>query len=119
MPCSPPFRRRSRPRSDALPPTREFVPGLATEPTMLSSVIIPSHALLAAVLVAAVVTDVRSRRIPNKLVLCGITVALVVHAIALSTGTPSPAGRAWWAPLAGLAAGFALLLPLHLVRAMG
>jgi prepilin peptidase CpaA len=86
---------------------------------MLSSIIVPSHALLAAVLLAAVVTDIRSRRIPNKLVLCGIAVALVVHAIAMSTGTPSPAGRTWWAPLAGMATGFALLLPLHLVHAMG
>src|SRR5437016_1883078 len=119
MPCSPPSPRRSRARSDAMPPRRGFIPGIATEPTMLSSIIVPSHALLAAVLLAAVVTDVRSRRIPNKLVLCGIAVALVVHAIAMSTGAPSPAGRIWWAPLAGMATGFALLLPLHLVHAMG
>jgi len=76
-------------------------------------------ALLATLLVCAAFADVRSRRIPNKLVLIGIALAIAAHAIAMSIGAASPAGRAWWAPLTGLAAGFALLLPLHLMRAMG
>ena len=75
--------------------------------------------LLAALLVGAVLTDLRSRRIPNKLVLSGLTAALVLHAFALFAGQPSLAGAAWWSPLAAAATGFALMLPLHLLRAMG
>lgn len=75
--------------------------------------------LLFAGLIAAVAFDLHSRRIPNKLVLAGLTSALALHAFALySTATPL-AGPAWWSPLAGIAAGFALMLPLHLLRAMG
>jgi prepilin peptidase CpaA len=39
--------------------------------------------------------------------------------MALVGHTPPLAGAAWWAPLAGLGAGLALMLPLHLLRAMG
>ena len=75
--------------------------------------------LLAALLLAALVTDLRSRRIPNSLVLAGLTLALGGHALAFAHPALPLAGAAWWAPLAGLATGFALLLPLYLLRAMG
>jgi prepilin peptidase CpaA len=76
-------------------------------------------AMLAALMLAAVTTDLRSRRIPNRLVLTGLALAAGLHAVAMATGTLPMAGRAWWAPLAGFAAGIALLMPLHLLRAMG
>lgn len=83
-----------------------------------------AHALgavfgLALLLAAAVVTDLRSRRIPNRLVAVGILVALVFHAKALWLGVAPVAGAAWWSPLAGLLAGGACLLPLYLLRATG
>jgi Flp pilus assembly protein protease CpaA len=46
------------------------------------------------------------RRIPNALVLAGIAVALAAHAVSMAFGRPPLAGPAWWAPLAGMAAGF-------------
>jgi prepilin peptidase CpaA len=83
------------------------------------SVVLVTHALLAAGLLAAVVSDLRSRRIPNTLVLTGIACAFAAHAADLFPNTPSLSGAAWWSPLAGLIIGFALMLPLHLLRAMG
>ena len=77
------------------------------------------RALLASLLLTAVVADLRSRRIPNTLVVTGIGLAFAAHAITMNTNTLPLAGAAWWAPLAGLAAGFALLLPLYLLRATG
>ena len=78
-----------------------------------------SFAFLTASLLAAVAFDLHSRRIPNKLVLAGVTAALALHSFSLFAGIVPIAGPAWWSPLAGIAAGFALLLPLHLLRAMG
>ena len=75
--------------------------------------------LLAALLLAAVATDLRSRRIPNLLVIDGIVIAHAAHAAALFTGTDPVAGPAWWSPLAGVAIGFAALLPLYLKGACG
>ena len=86
---------------------------------MLRSFTLVSLALLAALLIAAVVTDLRSRRVPNRLVLSGIGLAVATHVVAFGTGAPALAGPAWWSPLAGLATGFALLMPLHLLRATG
>lgn len=88
---------------------------------MFNLPLMPTLQLLAltALLAGAVVTDIRSRRIPNRLVLSGLLIAFVTHGIALWPGHTALAGPAWWAPLAGLAAGFGLLLPLHLLRAMG
>lgn len=76
-------------------------------------------ALITALLVAAVAVDLRLRRIPNALVLVGLTLAFTAHSIALTTGSIPLAGRAWWSPLAGLLTGLASLLPLYLLRATG
>lgn len=75
--------------------------------------------LLLALLLAAVATDLRSRRIPNTLVLAGIALALMAHGLALSGIGQPLAGATWWAPLAGLATGLAALMPLYLLRALG
>lgn len=77
------------------------------------------QAILSALLLLAVFVDVRSRRIPNALVLTGIAVAFVAHAALVSTGLTSLAGPTWWAPLAGLLTGLATLMPLYLLRATG
>lgn len=81
--------------------------------------ILPIHAVLAAVLVVAVVFDIRWRRIPNRLVLLGMAVALTLHAVGFAAGGRGPASPTWWSPIAGAAAGFGLMLPLYLLRAMG
>ena len=75
--------------------------------------------LLMLLLLAAAVTDLRSRRIPNTLVLSGICLALGSHALALVAGLTPLAGAHWWAPLAGLSVGLLALMPLYLVRALG
>jgi prepilin peptidase CpaA len=74
---------------------------------------------LAAAMTVMVVTDLRSRRIPNAIILIGMLVAFAVHTFALAIAVPPLAGLDWWSPLAGIATGFALMLPLHLLRAMG
>ncbi len=74
---------------------------------------------LITLLVWAVVTDLRSRRIPNAVVLAGFAIALGTHFGVGASGATPLAGLTWWAPLAGLGAGFALLLPLYLLRALG
>jgi len=87
----------------------------------------PVQALLSAgalivLLLAATVMDMRTRRIPNALVVSGMVIALVAQAVA-------PAGEGLFASpwgsigvvqsLLGLAAGLALFMPLHLFRALG
>ncbi len=74
---------------------------------------------LALMLAIAVGTDLQAQRIPNRLVGIGIALALVTHLIFLNSGYESAPGDNWWAPIAGLLAGFALLMPLYLLRAMG
>lgn len=64
-----------------------------------------------AMLAIAVWTDLRQRRIPNRLVLAGLGVAL-----ALSV---APGGIGLRNALLGMCMGLALLLPLHLLRVMG
>lgn len=78
-----------------------------------------THALLTALLLSAVMVDLRSRRIPNTLVLVGLVLAFILHFISLATGSVPLAGTTWWAPLTGLLAGLAALLPLYLLRATG
>lgn len=84
-----------------------------------TTMLLPAMTLLAMLLCAAVVTDLRSRRIPNVLVLTGLVMAFSLHTLALVGGTAALPGRPWWAPLAGCAAGLAALMPLHLMRACG
>jgi len=65
-------------------------------------------------LVAAAVIDSRSHRIPNWLVLSG-----ALYAIVYNTLVPLWPNGTILFPLAGLALGLALFLPIYLLRAMG
>jgi prepilin peptidase CpaA len=67
----------------------------------------------------AVVFDCRWRRIPNWLVLVGLASVLLLHAMDAAFGASASAGPPWWSPIAGFAAGFGLVLPLYVFRAMG
>jgi prepilin peptidase CpaA len=67
----------------------------------------------------AVIEDIRSRRIPNELVMCGTAVAMTLHGAAQMLGSDSLSGPAWWSAPLGMATGLALMLPLYMVRAMG
>ncbi len=86
---------------------------------MLVTTNLIEHIILVLLLAIAVGTDVRSHRIPNRLVFIGIPVAMALHFGLLASGHLALAGQTWWSPLAGLAAGFSLLLPFYLLRAMG
>lgn len=72
-----------------------------------------TSACLVAVLGVAVVTDLRSQRIPNRLVVAGTLAALALQAF------HHGAGDGTWRWLCGFAAGFAPFLLLYLVRAVG
>jgi prepilin peptidase CpaA len=78
-----------------------------------------SVVLLALLLGGAVIEDIRNRRIPNALVICGTAVAMTLHGAALMLDSDSLSGPAWWSAPAGMAIGLALMLPLYMVRAMG
>ncbi|WP_151637696.1 A24 family peptidase [Noviherbaspirillum aerium] len=78
--------------------------------------------LLGAFLVAAVCSDLKSRRIPNKLVLAGIGAGCALNSVlpegnGFLSALPGAAGIG--AALAGLATGFCLMLPMYLLRALG
>jgi prepilin peptidase CpaA len=68
-------------------------------------------ALVVLVLIAAV-CDIRTRSIPNPVTICGAAVGLLLN-ISLSGWAGAKAS------LLGLALGFAIFLPLFLVRGMG
>jgi prepilin peptidase CpaA len=67
----------------------------------------------------AVIEDIRSRRIPNTLVMSGAALAMALHALGMMQASASPAGSVWWSAIAGMGAGLALMLPLYALRAMG
>jgi prepilin peptidase CpaA len=81
--------------------------------------VLVGYTVLAALMLGAVCVDLRTRRIPNRLVASGIGLALALHVVAMASSMPPIAGSAWWAPLAGFAAGLGVLMPLYLLRAMG
>ena len=70
--------------------------------------------ILMLLLTGAAISDYRSRRVPNWLVLSGILFG-VIYNTALP---PSPHDNILF-PLAGLGMGLLMFLPLYLVRAMG
>lgn len=78
--------------------------------------------LLGALLAAAVCSDLKSRRISNKLVLAGICAGCLLN-IALPEGngflSALPGAAGIDGALAGLATGFCLMLPMYLLRALG
>ncbi|MBB5608635.1 MULTISPECIES: prepilin peptidase [unclassified Janthinobacterium] len=78
--------------------------------------------MLAALLGTALWHDLRTRRIPNRLVLLGTLAGIALHA-SLSPGAglfEVPFGGLGFLPsLAGSAIGLSLLLPMYLLRALG
>ncbi|MGE5493134.1 MAG: prepilin peptidase [Actinomycetota bacterium] len=77
---------------------------------------------LFAILLVAVVTDVRARRIPNPLVLAGIATGLFLHA-ALPEGngflSKWPGSLGVLSSVQGLAIGAGAMFPLYFLRVMG
>lgn len=73
-------------------------------------------------LAAAVLHDVRSRRIPNRLVFPGALLGVLLNCIPFHVNgvllsVIGPAG--FWLSLAGFATGLGLLLPMYIMKAMG
>lgn len=103
----------NRQAMDGQPLTRTRLPGecrhMTTELNMID--FLPAYFLIATVLVAAVI-DVFTHRIPNNL----LAPALV---LALLTGTATGGVMGLMLSLAGLAIGFAMLLPIYSMGAMG
>ena len=79
--------------------------------------------LLICLLVIAARSDIKTRRIPNWLVLSGILVGLLANSLLPGgsgfNNTFVPGGLGWLAALQGMGLGIAVLLPLYLLRAMG
>ena len=75
----------------------------------------PRLGVLAVLLVAAAVSDVRTHRIPNALVFGGALYGLAYHAFF----PPVPGEAGILVALGGLGVGLAGLLPLYLLRVMG
>ncbi|KVX68069.1 prepilin peptidase [Burkholderia stagnalis] len=77
--------------------------------------VMPSHPIplcVTALVIVAASTDLTCRRIPNRLLAVGLAGALVAQCVLLGLW----AGALAW--LAGAATGFALLMPLYLMRGM-
>ena len=81
-------------------------------------------ALVPLVVLLLIVTrhDICSHRIPNKLVLIGVVLGVVLNGL-LPEGwgfnSAIPGGLGWLGALKGLAVGMAVLLPIYWLRAMG
>ena len=86
---------------------------------MFVSILNSAQCALAVLMGCSIASDIKSRRIPNAIVLLGIGIAVSVQGIAVVSGMTSWAGDAWWSPLAGLVTGLALLMPMYLLRATG
>ncbi len=92
--------------SSELSAASELMAGLFTEPRTL---------MLLLLLLAASISDLRTRRIPNRLTFGGITLALLYGLLAHHH--PHSGGFFW--ALGGMALGLAMMLPLYLLHAMG
>ena len=80
-------------------------------------------AVFAGLLAVASLCDVRTRRIPNALVLAGVAAGLMLNALGAGGlglfNAAQPGGLGLLRAGAGLLVGVGLLLPLYLVRGMG
>ena len=70
------------------------------------------QAILFLLVVTAALIDMKSRRIPNKLVFSGAIAAILYHSV-------SPYGIGFVSSMSGLGVGLLALLPLYVIRAMG
>jgi prepilin peptidase CpaA len=77
---------------------------------------------MAGLLLVIAVQDIRSHRIPNKLVLTGVVLGVALNGL-LPEGwgfnSVIPGGLGWLVALQGFVVGMAVLLPLYWLRAMG
>jgi prepilin peptidase CpaA len=81
-----------------------------------------SAALLGGLLAGASWSDVRTRRIPNRLVLVGTLAGLALNALlppGMGLFSTSPGSLGFVSALGGFAIGLGALLPLYLLRTMG
>lgn len=81
-----------------------------------------SVAILILILVLAMIADLHNRRIPNTLVLVGIVVGLGLNGLlpnCSSFNNEVLCGLGHLASIQGLLLGFAILMPIYLLRAMG
>ncbi len=66
--------------------------------------------------------DLSSNRIPNRIVLIGVVLGVVLNGV-LPEGwgfnSQIPGALGWWASLKGLAVGMGVFLPIYWLRAMG
>ncbi len=86
---------------------------LAGAAVALASVVLDfPYGVLAVLLLAAVWTDLASRRIPNQLVYAGVAGGLACQAVL-------PSGEGVWVGLQGMGLGLLFFLPLYALRAMG
>jgi prepilin peptidase CpaA len=88
-------------------------------PSLIANAVL---AVLGLLLAGAAWTDVRQRRIANRLVCAGACIGIVFNTVlpeGFGFASSLPGALGFWQALAGLAIGFGLMLPLYLLRAMG
>lgn len=88
-------------------------------PALVANVV---NIILCALLLGAVWNDVKSHRIPNRLVFVGAGLGLLLNSV-LPEGTGFvsglPGALGFWTALEGLALGMIIFLPMYILRAMG
>jgi prepilin peptidase CpaA len=88
-------------------------------PSLIANAVL---AVLCLLLAGAVWSDVRQRRISNRLVLAGACAGIVFNTVlpeGFGFASALPGALGFWKALGGLATGLGLMLPLYLLRAMG
>lgn len=88
-------------------------------PALVANIV---NIILCALLLGAVWSDVKSHRIPNRLVFVGAGLGLLLNSV-LPEGTGFvsglPGALGLWKALEGLALGMIIFLPMYILRAMG
>jgi prepilin peptidase CpaA len=88
-------------------------------PALLAAIV---PGLLSVLLLGAVWIDIKSRRIPNELVFIGAGLGLLLNSVP-SEGvdyiSALPGALGFWQAISGFGLGLAIMLPLHVLRAMG
>jgi prepilin peptidase CpaA len=93
-----------------MPVQGNWITGLGNLEAMPGSVL--AAAVLAVLVVCACVVDVRTHRIPNRLVVSGAILGFLSQVL-------MPGQGEWASSLGGMAIGMAVLIPMYVLRAMG